>query len=199
MGLDLNTADKLNNNQSLGTQSIFSIFNNSYTVDANAPSIFTSATNESQPLSPKLLSIADILQQSPNAIAGPTGSVFGRANNILGLPEAVTKTTSPAFLPDTNGLSQEKAKAVTMLAQQFPELAQQYLQETAGKRQQSNTTAKTGVSYFEGMPSGFSQLYSSVVKSTEDLKQQAQVEKASTEKLLKDAQVETSKEAPKKD
>ena len=86
-----------------------------------------------------------------------------------------------------------------MLAQQFPELAQQYLQETAGKRQQSNTTAKTGVSYFEGMPSGFSQLYRSVVAPVDDLKKASEADKASTQKLLKDAQVETSKEAPKKD
>jgi hypothetical protein len=199
MGIDLNTTERLNNNQSLETQNIFSIFSNTPIVNANTPSVFTLATNGALPSSSGLLSIADIIQASPNAIAGPTGSVFGRANNILGLPTAVTKTNNPAFLPDTSGLSQEKAKAVTMLAQQFPELAQQYLQETAGRKQPLNTTVTTSSSHFEGMPSGFSQLYSSVVAPVDDLKKASEADKASTQKLLKDAQMETSKEPPKKD
>jgi hypothetical protein len=81
----------------------------------------------------------DILK-SRNAVAGPNGAVFGRANNTLGLPEPAT--TAPAntasFLGNTSsfygstGMTSKDA-ALAMLSQQYPDLAQLYMKDTATK------------------------------------------------------------------
>ena len=161
----------------------------------------------------KPLSIADILQKSPNAVAGPTGAVFGRATNILGLPEPATQTTNPAFISDLGsltgltgltGLNQEKATALTTIANLYPELAKTYLQDTANKGQQINTqmanVAKnqttTGTN-FTGMPSGFNQLYNASVQPPTQLDQAANATKAETMKLISDALKLTSQDVQK--
>jgi hypothetical protein len=153
------------------------------------------------------LTVDQILKNYPNAVAGPTGAVFGRTSNILGLPEPATQTNNPAFLSDLgslSGLSKEKAAALLTIANQYPELAKSYLQDTANKAQQVNTqvanVAKnqttTGIN-FTGMPSGFNQLYNASVQPHAQLNQADTAQKAETMKLIADALKLTSQDVPK--
>ena len=158
----------------------------------------------------KPLSIADILQKSPNAVAGPTGAVFGRATNILGLPEPATQTNNPAFISDLgsltglSGLNQEKATALATIANLYPELAKTYLQDTANKGQQINTqmanVAKnqttTGIN-LTGMPSGFNQLYNASVQPPAQSNQADAAQLNETMRLIGEAFKATSKDLPK--
>ncbi|MCS6267793.1 MAG: hypothetical protein H2174_09535 [Vampirovibrio sp.] len=157
----------------------------------------------------KPLSIADILQKSPNAVAGPTGAVFGRATNILGLPEPATQTTNPAFISDLgsltglSGLNQEKAASLATIANLYPELAKTYLQDTANKGQQINTqianVAKnqttTGIN-LTGMPSGFNQLYNASVQPPAQSNQADAAQRNETMRLIGEAFKATSKDLP---
>ena len=135
------------------------------------------------------------------------------ATNILGLPEPATQTTNPAFISDLGsltgltgltGLNQEKATALTTIANLYPELAKTYLQDTANKGQQINTqmanVAKnqttTGTN-FTGMPSGFNQLYNASVQPPTQLDQAANATKAETMKLISDALKLTSQDVQK--
>lgn len=261
MGLNSSTVDKLNNNQSLDTQSLFALTGagqttgyNSNVIFGNTIDSFTSkeATNKAswtsmlsadgttvlptdKPINSQVktgeltmeqlfartteepktsttppLTVDQILKNYPNAVAGPTGAVFGRTSNSLGLPEPATQTNNPAFLSDLgsltgfSGLSQEKAAALATIANLYPELAKTYLQDTANKGQQINTpmanVAKnqttTGIN-FTGMPSGFNQLYNALVQPLGQLNQADMAQKAETMKLISAALKLTSQDVPK--
>ena len=235
MGLNSTTVDKLKNNQSLDTQNLFLLtgagqtnqFGNNVTLGNNVNSFASNTSNLGKQYQPawtsvvaadgtvlttsteKPLSIADILQKSPNAVAGPTGAVFGRATNILGLPEPATQTTNPAFISDLgsltglSGLNQEKATALATIANLYPELAKTYLQDTANKGQQINTqmanVAKnqttTGIN-FTGMPSGFNQLYNASVQPPAQSNQADAAQLNETMRLIGEAFKATSKDLP---
>ena len=235
MGLNSTTVDKLKNNQSLDTQNLFlltgagqtNLFGNNVTLGNNVNSFASNTSNLGKQYQPawtsvvaadgtvlttsteKPLSIADILQKSPNAVAGPTGAVFGRATNILGLPEPATQTTNPAFISDLgsltglSGLNQEKATALATIANLYPELAKTYLQDTANKGQQINTqmanVAKnqttTGIN-FTGMPSGFNQLYNASVQPPAQSNQADAAQLNETMRLIGEAFKATSKDLP---
>ncbi|MCX5921139.1 MAG: hypothetical protein NTW61_07480 [Candidatus Melainabacteria bacterium] len=124
--------------------------------------------------------VTSILTQSPNAIAGPTGAVFGRANNNLGIPEFA-------------GLSQEKASALAMISKQYPELAALYVQDATAKATPAPTTPPTT---FTNMPSGFNQLYNSTVQSTGQQATAEATQRAQTMQLLAEVQKLISKDTP---
>lgn len=125
--------------------------------------------------------VTSILAQSPNAIAGPTGAVFGRATNNLGIPEFA-------------GLSQEKSSALAMISKQYPDLAALYLKDTTAKATQATTT--TTPTTFTNMPAGFNQLYNSTVQSTGQQATAEATQRAQTMQLLAEVQKLLSKDTP---
>ena len=125
--------------------------------------------------------VTSILTQSTNAIAGPTGAVFGRATNNLGIPEFA-------------GLSQEKASALAMISKQYPDLAALYLKDTTAKATQATTT--TTPTTFTNMPAGFNQLYNSTVQSTGQQATAEATQRAQTMQLLAEVQKLISKDTP---
>ena len=125
--------------------------------------------------------VTSILTQSTNAIAGPTGAVFGRATNNLGIPEFA-------------GLSQEKASALAMISKQYPDLAALYLKDTTAKATQATRT--TTPTTFTNMPAGFNQLYNSTVQSTGQQATAEATQRAQTMQLLAEVQKLISKDTP---
>jgi hypothetical protein len=153
------------------------------------------------PPTEKPLSVADILQKSSNAVAGPTGGVFGRATNTFGLPEATTPSTNnTSMFASIGGFSKEKTAALTMLSNQYPELAQMYLKDTADKAQKltdvANKAATQGTTTIENMPAGFNQLLNASVQPAAQLGKADDAQRAETMKLIADAQKLTSKDVP---
>lgn len=256
MGLNSSPiVDKINNNQSLNTQNLFSLMGAGQTVGYNNNVIFrntidsftskdaTTVLPTDKPINSEVktgeltmeqlfaqiaksttedpktsatppLTVDQIIKNYPNAVAGPTGAVFGRTSNSLGLPEAATQTNNPAFLSDLgslsglsglSGLSKEKAAALATIANLYPELAQSYLQNTANKATPmanvaTNQTA-TGTNFtgtnFTGMPSGFNQLYKASVQPLGQLNQADAAQLNETMRLIGEAFKATFKDLPK--
>ena len=147
--------------------------------------------------------VTSILTQSPNAIAGPTGAVFGRATNNLGIPEfaglSQEKASALAMIskqcPDLAALYLKDTTAnLAMISKQYPDLAALYLKDTTAKATQATTT--TTPTTFTNMPAGFNQLYNSTVQSTGQQATAEATQRAQTMQLLAEVQKLLSKDTP---